>query len=168
MSGQQKFQIFRAADAKGLMEADCMEIAPMTPEQREGLTKLAQAGYHHGDEVKVLVNIPGFSITHVWFKKDYPLLLHSHNADCLYYIVAGSLQLGTETLGPQDSFFIPADGAYTYRPGPEGVELLEIRNAAKFDFKNLTKGAAFFEKAAQTAASHQDAWKSAKMPTLNA
>jgi hypothetical protein len=81
--------------------------------------------------------------------------------------VAGSLQLGTETLGPQDSFFIPADGAYTYRPGPEGVELLEIRNAGRFDFKNLTKGAAFFDKAAKTVAENVEGWQAAKPPTVH-
>jgi mannose-6-phosphate isomerase-like protein (cupin superfamily) len=168
MSNDAKMQIFRAADAKGLMEEGCMEIMPSTPEQQAGMKKLMENGYHHGDEVKVLVNIPGFSLTHVWFKAGYPLLLHSHNVDCLYYIIAGSLQMGAETLGPRDSFFVPADGAYTYTPGPEGVELLEFRQAGKFDFKNLTKGAAFFEKAAKTAAASQEAWKQAKMPTLNA
>jgi hypothetical protein len=163
-----KFQIFRAADAPGLMEAECMSIAPSTPEQQVGMKKLVESGYLEGDEVKVLVNIPGFSLTHVWFKADYPLLLHSHNADCLYYIIAGSLQLGTETLGARDSSFVPADGAYTYRPGPEGVELLEFRHEGKFDFKNLTKGSAFFEKAAQIAAANRETWRNAKMPTLNA
>jgi hypothetical protein len=168
MSDDKKFQIFRAADAPGLMEAECMTVAPSTPEQKEGMKKLMEAGYHHGDEVKVLVDIPGFSLTHVWFKAEYPLLLHSHNADCLYYIIAGSLQMGSETLGPRDSFFVPADGAYTYRPGPEGVELLEFRQQGKFDFKNLTKGSAFFEKAAATVAANVDAWRTAKPPVLNA
>jgi len=168
MSDDKKFQIFRAADAPGLMEAECMSIAPSTPEQQEGMKKLMEAGYHHGDEVKVLVDIPGFSLTHVWFKADYPLLLHSHNADCLYYIIAGSLQMGSETLGPRDSFFVPADAAYTYRPGPEGVELLEFRQQGKFDFRNLTKGAAFFEKAAATVAANVEGWRTAKPPALNA
>lgn len=168
MSDDKKFQIFRAADAPGLMEAECMSIAPSTPEQQVGMKKLMEAGYHHGDEVKVLVDIPGFSLTHVWFKAEYPLLLHSHNADCLYYIIAGSLQMGSETLGARDSFFVPADAAYTYRPGPDGVELLEFRQQGKFDFKNLTKGAAFFEKAAATVAANVEGWRTAKPPALNA
>jgi hypothetical protein len=162
-----KTRIFRAADAKDLMEAGCMSIEPFTPAQREGMNKLAAAGYMEGDEVKVLVNIPGFSLTHVWFKQGYPLLLHSHDADCLYYIIAGSLEMGTETLGPRDSFFVPANGAYTYKPGPDGVELLEIRHANSFDFRNLTKNEAFYEKAAVTVAANVDAWRNAKRPGLN-
>jgi hypothetical protein len=167
MSRDKTFEIFRAADAPGLMEAQCMTIAPSTPEQAEGMKKLVAAGYLEGDEVKVLVDIPGFSLTHVWFKKDYPLLLHSHNVDCLYYIVAGSIQMGDQTLGPRDSFFVPANSAYTYRPGPQGVELLEFRHEGRFDFRNYTKGAAFFEKAAATVAANRDAWREAKPPALN-
>ena len=71
-SDTSKFQIFRAADAKDLMEEGCMTVEPFTPVQREGMDKLVAAGFMDGDEVKVLVNIPGFSLTHVWFKKDYP------------------------------------------------------------------------------------------------
>ena len=162
-----KTRIFRAADAKDLMEAGCMSIEPFTPAQREGMNKLAAAGYMEGDEVKVLVNIPGFSLTHVWFKADFPLPLHSHNADCLYYIVAGSLQLGTETLGPRDSFFVPCDAAYAYRPGPEGVELLEIRQANTFDFQIFAKNKAFYDKAVTTIEAKRGSWRDAPRPALN-
>ncbi len=162
-----KFQIFRAADAKGLMEEGCMTVEPLTPVQREGMDKLVAAGFMDGDEVKVLVNLPGFSLTHVWFKKDYPLPLHSHDVDCLYYIIAGSIKLGTETLGERDSFFIPAGVPYTYRPGPNGAELLEFRHATHFNFVNMAKGEAFWTKAAEIAASSREDWKAAARPTLN-
>ncbi|MEY4161149.1 MAG: hypothetical protein RLZZ136_1770 [Pseudomonadota bacterium] len=162
-----KFQIFRAADAKGLMDEGCMTVEPFTPVQRAGMDKVLEAGYLEGDEVKVLVNLPGFSLTHVWFKKDYPLPLHSHNADCLYYIIAGSLRMGTEDLGPRDSFFIPADVPYAYRPGPDGVELLEIRHETHFNFVNLAKGEAFWDKAAEITAASREAWLTAKRPPLN-
>ena len=163
----QQFQIFRGADAPGLMEAACMSIVPFTPVQREGMDGLMAAGYSKGEQVKVLINIPGFSLTHVWFKKDYPLPLHSHNADCLYYIIAGSLLLGNETLGPRDGFFIPSDVPYAYRPGPDGVELLEFRHANSFDFRNHANGAAFWKKGAEIVAANKDDWEKAKMPALN-
>ncbi len=163
-----KFQIFRASDAKGLMESGCMTVEPYTPTQRAGMDKVLEAGFLDGDEVRVLCNLPGFSLTHVWFKRDYPLPLHSHDADCLYYIIAGSIRLGTETLGPRDSFFVPADVPYAYKPGPDGVELLEIRNSTSFNFVNLAKGEAFWDKAAEIAAGNREAWKTAKRPALNA
>lgn len=170
MSEQQsdgKMQIFRAADAPGLMEAKCMTVEPFSPMQRAGMDKVMAAGYLDGDQVKVLVNIPGFSLTHVWFKKDYPLPLHSHDADCLYYIIAGSLRMGTETLGARDSFFLPSGVPYTYRPGPEGVELLEIRHATHFNFVNLAKGEAFWAKALATVEASRADWQAATPPTLN-
>lgn len=159
------FTIFRAKDAPGLMQSGCMKMAPITEVQRSGLKSAVAAGYTDGDEVKILVSLPGFSLTHAWLKKDYPLALHSHDSDCLYYIVAGSLKLGTEQLGPRDSFFVPADVPYTYRPGPDGVEVLEFRHAPQFNFVNLSKSEAFWEKAVETITKNREDWRSAKPPS---
>jgi len=163
-----KMQIFRHKDASGLMEAKCMTVEPFTPAQREGMDKVVAAGFMEGDEVKVLCDIPGFSLTHVWFKPGYPLPLHSHDVDCLYYIIAGEIRLGTEVLAERDSFFIPAGVPYAYKPGPEGVELLEIRNRGRFNFINMAKGTAFWDKAAESVAEHRENWKTAERPKLNA
>ena len=162
------FTIFRASEAPGLMEAGCMSIEPFSPVQTEGITALMQAGYSEGEEIRVLCNIPGFSLTHAWFKRDFPLPLHSHDADCLYYVIAGSIKLGTETLGPRDSFFIPAGVPYTYKPGAEGAEVLEFRQATHFNFLNLANGAGFWEKAAETVSNNREGWASAARPSLNA
>jgi mannose-6-phosphate isomerase-like protein (cupin superfamily) len=159
------FTIFRAKDAPGLMEAACMSIAPRTEIQAEGLKQVMAAGYGEGEQCKVLVNLPGFSLTHAWMKTNYPLTLHSHDSDCLYYVVAGDLTLGTEELGPQDCFFVPAGVPYTYRPGPNGVEVLEFRHATQFDFVNYSKSAAFYDKAAKTCAANLETWRSAKPPS---
>lgn len=159
------FKIFRGDDAPGLMAAGCMSIEPMTAVQRAGLKEVIAAGYLEGDEVKVLCDIPGFSLTHAWLKRNYPLPLHSHDSDCLYYIVAGTLVMGTETLGPRDGFFVPAGVPYTYRPGPDGVEVLEFRQATQFNFLNLAKGAAWWTKAAETVAANAPLWKTALRPS---
>jgi len=162
---QPKMQIFRGADAPGLMEAACMSLEATTPVQQEGMRKMIEAGFLEGDEVRVLVNLPGFSLTYAWFKPDYPLPLHSHDADCLYYVIAGSLQLGTENLGPQDSFFLPAGAAYTYRPGPQGVEVLEFRHATEFNFSNRATNAAFYSRAVETIAASREGWRLTKRPS---
>lgn len=163
-----RFQIFRAKDAPGLMEAECMSVEPFTPIQRAGMDRALAAGYLEGDEIQVLCQLPGFSLTHVWFKEGYVLPLHSHDCDCLYYIIAGSLRMGTEELGPRDSFFIPSGVPYTYKPGPDGAELLEIRQAASFNFVNLAKNEGFWDKVVEQTSQHREAWKSAKRPLLNA
>ena len=163
-----KFQIFREADAPSLEEADCMELLPFSAAQAAGVSAMFGAGPERGEQVKVLFNIPGFSLVHAWFKKDFPLPLHSHNVDCLYYGVAGSLKLGSEWLGPRDGFFIPAGTPYTYTPGPEGLEILEFRHAQAFDFKLMAKGEGFWKRAAETVLARQEDWKTAKRPALNA
>jgi mannose-6-phosphate isomerase-like protein (cupin superfamily) len=159
------FTIYRAKDAQGLMEAACMSIAPRTDIQAEGLKKVMAAGYGEGEQCRVLVSLPGFSLTHAWMKTEYPLTLHSHDSDCLYYVVAGDLRLGTEELGPQDCFFVPAGVPYTYKPGPNGVEVLEFRHATQFNFVNYSKNAAFYEKAAETCAANLETWRTAKPPS---
>jgi hypothetical protein len=35
------------------------------------------------------------SLCWAWFKSGYVLPRHSHNADCLYYVLGGSLRLGS-------------------------------------------------------------------------
>ena len=168
MAGKQGFQIFRAKDAPDLGATDYQSMTALTPAEIAGFTKLAEAGAAAGSDVRVLVNIPGFSLVYLWFKKDLPLPLHSHNVDCTYFVIAGSLKLGTETLGPRDSFFVPADAPYTYRTGPEGVEVLEIRQADHWDFKNHAKSQAFFDKAMETITANREEWQQAKRPVLNA
>lgn len=159
------FTIFRAKDAPELMASGSMSIAPISDEHRAGVMKAVAAGYAEGDEVHVLVNLPGFALTHAWLKKDYPLALHSHDSDCLYYIVAGTLRIGTEELGPRDSFFVPAGVPYTYRPGSNGVEVLEFRHTTQFNFVNLSKNSKFWDRATETVAANIENWKMATPPS---
>jgi mannose-6-phosphate isomerase-like protein (cupin superfamily) len=106
----------------------------------------------------------------VWFKADYPVPRHTHDADCLYYIVSGSVVMGNQTLRVGDGFFIPAGAPYGYDAGPEGVELLEIRhNVERFDLQMLESSAGKWAAMAETIATHQDAWQAdAVSPTLAA
>jgi hypothetical protein len=167
-SSAQKFTVFRAKDAKSLEETGIMSIPEFTPVQMQAYADIHRPELTRGDTTRVLFNVPGFSLVHVWFKKDYPLPRHSHDADCLYYIIAGSLRLGTEDLGPRDGFFVPANAPYTYTPGPEGVELLEFRHATHFNFNLLAKTEAFWKRAVETVEARNEEWKAAKMPPLNA
>ncbi|MCX7863658.1 MAG: hypothetical protein N2423_01255 [Novosphingobium sp.] len=162
------FRIFRAKDARKLMDEGCMHIAPFSETARVGMERLREVNYHDGDDVRVMVNIPGFSITNVWFKPGYSLPLHSHDADCLYYIVAGTIRLGTEELGPRDSFFVPSNVPYTYKIGPEGVELLEFRHKTSFNFVNHANGEAFWTRAYEEAKKHAPGWRDARRPKVNA
>ncbi len=160
-----KMQLFRYDKAPELVEAGIMELKPYSEAQKSGITRMVEAGYIEGGETRVLFNIPGFSLVYAWFKPGYPLPLHSHDTDCLYYIVAGSIQLGTETLGPRDGFFIKADVPYTYKAGADGVEILEFRHGGGFDFVNLAKNQAFYDKAIESITSNLESWKTVQRPS---
>ncbi len=163
-----RFQVFRANGAKKLMELGLMKLEAMDAAQQAGVKALVQAGYLEGDEVEVLFNLPGFSLVRAWLKKDYPLLMHSHDSDCLYYVVAGTLKMGTEELSAGDGFFVPAGARYQYRPGPDGVEVLEFRHATHFNFQNYNKGESFYQKALETVKENVEIWRSAKRPSQRA
>ena len=162
------FQFFHWDESVDLVDAKIITMGECTPVQQDGMAKMYGPGAPRGDQTRVLFNIPGFSLLHVWFKKDYPLPLHSHDADCMYYIIAGSLQIGNKTLGPRDGFFIPSGVPYAYTPGPDGVELLEFRHNTHFDFQLHAKGEAFWKRALETMAANGAEWDKAKMPALNA
>ena len=169
MSERQTLQIFRLHEAPLLEETDLQPItSEFSPGELEHWGRKMEAGYNEGQEVRVPVRLPGLSVLHIWNKKGYPTPLHSHNVDCLYCVLAGSVSVGTETLGPGDSFLIPADMPYTYKVGPEGAEVLEIRQADNWDLKLLVKNPAYFDKAVAAITANHAGWQSARRPSEKA
>ena len=161
----EQMSIFRAAEAPALLEVDAMRAEGVTAQVREGLAQLAEAGLSEGETVKLLFSAPGLSLAYAWFKSGFPLPRHSHDADCLYYIIAGSLTLGTQTLGKGDGFFVPSDAAYTYVPGPDGVEVLEFRPVDRFNIRFLVGNPAFWSKAAATVSQELSGWRGQRPPS---
>jgi hypothetical protein len=150
MTGNQQatetFRIFRKGEAPHLHETGAMVLADMTPIVADGVGRWVNAGVDQGNETRVLFSTPHMSLTYAWFKSDFPLPLHSHDADCLYYITAGSLKLGSEILQAGDGFFVGKDVPYTYRPGAEGVEVLEFRTVDHFDMKMKGTTSSYWDK----------------------
>jgi hypothetical protein len=153
-----RFAIFRAKDARSDTETPFMQYEAVTPVVAEGARKAMEAGANEGHDLKLLFAMPGFSLSYVWFKSGFPLPRHSHNVDCLYYIVGGSLFIGHEELGVGDGFFVGQDVPYTYRPGPAGVEVLEFRAADTFNIRILANNPLFWDKAVETVREHRSAW----------
>jgi len=141
------FEIFRARDAQDYMASGIQTMDPPTPEDAKMAETLLAEGFGAGGDVRLLYKRPGMSLTYVWFKSGYPLPRHSHSADCLYFIVAGSLRIGTEDLGPGDGFFLGGNVPYAYVPGEQGVEVLEFRTSNAFDFKMLANNPDYWTKA---------------------
>jgi hypothetical protein len=158
------FEIFRARDAVDYSEDGPMEAAPASEVENAGFAKLMANGMMEGGQVKLLYSRPGMSLTYCWFKSGYPLPLHSHSADCLYFIVSGSLKIGTEELGPGDGFFLGTDVPYAYVPGPDGVEVMEFRTSDRFDFKSLGKSEAYWDKALANLLAAKGKWPAEAAP----
>ncbi len=153
------------AEAPLLDETGHLEVADMTPDLEAGIGIAHEAGLTEGNVVKTLFSRPGFSLTYAWFKSGFPLPLHTHNVDCLYYVVAGNLQLGTETLHAGDGFFIGANKAYRYTAGPQGVEVLEFRSEENFDIKFLAKTLPAWQKIANAVSDHSPDWANETPPS---
>ena len=159
------FAIFRAGKAKDYSADGPMYMDTAGPALFDNGGALGEAGFGEGSRVKLLYSRPGMSLTYVWFKSGFPLPRHSHNADCLYFIVAGSLKIGVEELGPGDGFFIGEDVPYTYTPGEKGVEVLEFRTSDHFDFKNLGGTSAWLEKAVESLRANRGNWPAEPTPS---
>lgn len=127
--------IHRAKDAVPLQETDFMSAPEMSPESGKGFGGALAAGLGVGGTVDVLLRQEpdegGFSLLRLWFKPNYPLVRHTHDADCLYYVLSGSAVMGNQTLRTGDAFFVPASAPYRYTAGPDGVEVLEIRHGVE-------------------------------------
>ena len=132
--------LFRAKDAVDLVDTDLMSKPEMSPETEAAFGEGIAAGLGAGAQTKVLLrqgkDEGGFSLVSLWFKPGFPLPRHTHDVDCLYYVITGSAIMGNQTLRAGDGFFVPADAPYHYDAGPDGVEILEIRHGAEhFDMK---------------------------------
>jgi quercetin dioxygenase-like cupin family protein len=156
MASKTTMSVFRAIEAPQMTGEDAhLEAQPGS--EPDGMALLFEAGLADGTIVKRLFDAPGFSLIYNWFKPGFPLPRHSHDTDCLYYIVGGTLRLGTEDLGPGDGFFMPADTPYTYKVGDEGVQVIEFRHEGHFSMRTMGSPT-YWEKAIATVTASREDW----------
>jgi hypothetical protein len=158
----QAMEIFRASEAPAFENGE--GTITMAPSAEVGLGRMIEAGMEDGSVLKTLFDGPGFALHYAWFKPNYQLGRHSHSLDAIYYVVSGSLKLGSEWLGAGDGFFLPADVPYVYTVGPDGLELLEFRHSANFTTHVPGASKAFWDKAVETVRANHQAWLKAKPP----
>lgn len=157
-----RMAFFSAADAREL-DAETMPREGIDDKVLGALASLAASDYSEGlgERTRVLFSEPGetgMSLVHVWFKSGYVLPFHSHNVDCLYYVLGGELHIGSRVLRQGEGFFIPADQAYGYEAGPEGVEVLEFRNATRFNLQFKDNSEARWQRMVDTCSERAATW----------
>ncbi|MGR4864727.1 cupin domain-containing protein [Caulobacter sp. LARHSG274] len=160
-----RFALFRSADSRDFEQSGIMSQGAPTQIEMAGAVAAVDAGMLEGTTVRLLFDLPGLSLTHAWFKSGFPLPRHTHNVDCLYYILAGALRIGIEDLGRGDGFFVGAGVPYSYLPGPEGVEVLEFRGSNSFDIRLMADNPAFWAKAVESVERRRDGWAKESPPS---
>lgn len=160
------FQIFRAGSAPSAEEVGVLSVEGVSSDVQARINEMVSSGIMDGQRSKVLFSFPGFSLIYFWFKRDFPLPLHTHDTDCLYYVVAGSTRVGTETLRAGDGLFVPKEVAYSHHPGADGVEILEFRHTETFNFRYKPHAdSPFWDRAIKTIVANRDAWLNATPPS---
>ncbi|HEY8385734.1 MAG TPA: hypothetical protein VIK82_05865 [Porticoccaceae bacterium] len=134
---RRRMVVFRASEA-GEVGPEIMPREGIDDSVLAGFSLLAEAGVTEGlgEQTRLLFREPGengMSLVYAWFKSGYILPFHTHDSDCLYYVLAGELRMGSHVLRKGDGMFIPANHGYGYEAGPDGVEILEFRNATHFN-----------------------------------
>jgi quercetin dioxygenase-like cupin family protein len=162
--------VFRACEASPLDETHAMS-ADFSPAAVAGTTMLNDAGMARGYSLRMLFQSPetnGFSLAHAWFKKNFPLPPHSHDCDCVYYVVSGELVFGKgiakQVLRAGDGLYIPAGVMYGYTAGPDGVEILEFRSVSKFNIRMADQTPSLWSAMAAIVAENTEEWKVAAAP----
>ena len=155
--------MFRGKDAPSLFESGIMSFPVFDQGDQEELKadgprsrNIALGGHDavlfRGDGEN------GFSLVKAWFGPHYVLPRHAHDGDCLYFVMEGSLIMGSQTLEAGDGFFVPSDAPYAYEAGPEGVVVLEFRTRTSFGM-NIPGGQVDrLRRMATVADEHADDW----------
>ncbi len=164
-SQKRQLQIFRAADSTAV-DDDRMAPAGITPAIGQGLQEIVDAGTLDGFLIRHLFSDPasGMSLVYVWLKSNYQLPIHTHNADCAYYIMSGEAIMGTEVLTVGDVFFVPSGTRYSYRAGANGAEVMEFRNATHFNIDFTGTGPAMMARIAENARDNVKVWRNQALP----
>jgi quercetin dioxygenase-like cupin family protein len=152
-----KILFYRAEDARPL-DAETMPPGKLDPAV---YTELDLSPISAGTTTTVLFKgdgPDGFSLVHAKFKTGYRLPRHSHSADCLYYVLAGELRMGSRVLRTGEGFFIRAGAQYAYEAGPEGVEVLEFRAATTFDITIMDQTVERWKPILAAALANHDRW----------
>ena len=144
--------------APHLHDTGMMSMPTLDPPAPDQMMEWALSGGH---VVKVLFRQggdDGMSLVWSWFGPDYVLPRHSHDADCLYYVVSGEARLGNRAVPAGGGFFVPSGAPYAYAAGPEGVQVLEFRNVSSFDMQ-ITESLPRWDRIVETVRANSDTWK---------
>jgi len=160
-----RLTLFRAEGAP--LREDMMYFAQDQGDALRRIQNANEAGFGDGHALTCLYRSPdpkGVSLCWGWFRPGYITPRHSHDADCIYYLLGGTLQVGATVLGQGDGVFVPASATYTLTAGPEGAQLLEFRNATHFDVSLAAGGEGHWAKLLEAVQANHPRWTDGSPP----
>lgn len=155
--GGRAISFFGPDEAPMLFDTGMMSMPTVDPPADDELLEWATSPGH---VVKVLFREggeDGMSLVWSWFGPNYALPRHSHDADCLYYVVAGEARLGNRVVPAGSGFFVPANAPYAYSAGPDGIQVLEFRGTTSFDMR-ITESTGRWQQIVETVRANRDEW----------
>lgn len=140
-SSDRGISFFNLSDAPNLIGSGV--ISEMTVSGELSMEDVLAAGEGGADSVVLFrgEGQSGFSLVLLRIEPGCKLPRHSHNADCLYYVVSGEAIMGRQIIRAGSGFFVKAGQPYAYAAGPDGVEVLEFRHATSVTM-NITESQA--------------------------
>jgi quercetin dioxygenase-like cupin family protein len=164
-----KLTVFRSTEAVDLETSGAVDEVTFPDEAASLIAKFDMSLLAAGSIVDLVFRQdrhPGYSIVRAWFAPGYKLFRHRHDADCTYYITAGQLRLGNQTLRAGEGFFVPGNHPYTYEAGPAGLEVLEFRHSTTFNMRVLDRDEKRWTDIFAAASAHQELWKQLRADRL--
>jgi quercetin dioxygenase-like cupin family protein len=150
------------------LTAEMMPFEGIDDSVMAGFAKMMESGARAGDgeSVRCLYRESQgrFSVCYAWFKSGFIVPRHSHNADCVYYVLGGELKMGARVLKKGDGIFVPSDHGYTFEAGPAGAEVLEFRNSTNFHIKFKGNDDAHWERMAKAYRDNAAVWPTETVP----
>lgn len=160
---RKRMAIFRGADAPALHIEEYLGVDATVMERMAFQSTAMQQGVVP-EVTNVVFRGGGVSLTHAWFKSDYTVPRHSHDADCLYYVLSGEILFGTQVLKAGDGMFVPAGDGYTLQAGKKGAVFLEFRTAETFNMEFKNNDDAHYRKMEEVFRNNAERWATEEQP----
>ena len=168
-TSRRRITLFRAGDSVA-MDHESMPFVGVDEDVMAGFARIAAGApeVREASQTTILFRTGGengVSLSHAWFKSGYVTPRHSHDADCIYYILAGEARFGSARLRKGEGIFIPAHDGYVLEAGEDGCELLEFRNAGQFNIHFKGNDVAHWDRIARSHAEHMPHWAGEVRPS---
>lgn len=147
---------------------DMMYPVAMVESVVAGFKPAIDAGLDNGHKLRCLLRSEGpdgSSLCRAWLKSGFVTPRHSHDSDCTYFVLAGTLIMGATIIGPGGGVFVPANSVYFLEAGPSGVEVLEFRPLSRFNVSYRGNSSSHWTRFKEAVVENVAKWRTQRPPS---